>query len=205
MNIDEIIERELPKLPGWCTPEKGRRMAELARGASLCVELGVFGGRGIISMTLALADQGFGRADGIDPYTPAAALEGSNAPANNEWWSHLDYEAVSRAAQIGICSLGLYPYARLVRLSSREAVVFYDDESIDALHLDANHSEETSREDVALWAPKIRRGGYLIFDDTDWESTRRAQQELVETGFRELENHGGWKVYISESGCPSTQ
>jgi hypothetical protein len=189
--FDVIIE----KLPGWCSVEKGKRMAELAYGASLCVELGVFGGRGLASMALALAEQGFGRADGIDPFEPNAALEGTNAKENDEWWASLDYESIARAAQTGLCELGLYPYSRLVRLGSREAVKYYDDETIDCLHLDANHSEETSCEDVSLWAPKIRHGGYWVFDDTNWESTQKAQRELVALGFVELENHDTWKVY----------
>lgn len=194
-DIEEIIDRELPKLPGWCTPEKGKRMAELACGASLCVELGVFGARGLVAISLALADQGFGRADGIDPYTPTAALEGTNAPENSEWWSKLDYEAIAHAAQMGICSLGLYPYARLVRMTSREVVSFYGDGTVDVLHQDSNHSEEVTCEEVALWAPKIRHGGYWVFDDTDWATTQRAQQELIEIGFDEVEDHVQWKVY----------
>jgi len=194
-DVDAIIERELPGLPGWCTPEKGKRMAELARGAQLCVELGVFGGRGLVAMALTLADQGFGRADGIDPYTPSAALDGSNAETNNTWWSQLDYEAIARTAQVALYRLGLMPYARLVRMTSREAVEFYIDGTLDFLHLDANHSEETSCEDVALWAPKMRPSGIWVFDDTDWESTKKAQLALEALGFREIEDHVSWKVY----------
>jgi len=194
-DVDEIIELKLEKLPGWCTVQKGKRMSELARGASLVVELGVFGARGLCAMALTLADQGHGRADGIDPYTVSAAIEGVNAPENDSWWSQLDYEAVAHAAQTGICSLGLYHCARLVRLNSREAVRYYSDESIDLLHLDANHSEATSTEDVALWAPKIRPSGYWVFDDTNWESTKKARLELEALGFTEREDHDTWKVY----------
>jgi len=194
-DVDEIIERELLGLSGWCTIEKAKRMSELARGANLCVELGVFGSRGLCAISLALKDQGFGRADGIDPYTPDAALEGTNDPANDEWWSGLDYETIARTAQEALYRLELMPYARLVRMLSREAVGFYDDGTIDVLHLDANHAEETSREDVALWAPKIRPGGYWIFDDTNWESTKKAQHELEALGRIELEDHESWKVY----------
>lgn len=195
MSVEEIIDRELPKLPGWCTPEKGRRMAELARGASLCVELGVFGGRALVAMALSLAEQGFGLVDGIDPFTPGAALEGTNAKENDTWWSNLDYEAVAYAAQAGLCRLGLYRHSRLVRMRSSEVVGYYDDETVDVLHLDANHSEETSCEDVALWAPKIRPGGYWIFDDTDWVSTRKAQRELMALGFDRIEDHETWVVF----------
>ena len=193
--VEAIIERELPEMPGWCGVEKGKRMAELSYGASLCVEIGVFGGRGLIAMSLALADQRFGCADGIDPYEASASLEGTNAPENNAWWGSLNYEAIARVAQVKICALGLFPYARLIRLPSREVVSCYANESIDVLHLDANHSEETSCEDVGLWAPKIKPGGYWVFDDTDWSTTQKAQLDLEALGFKMLEKHPNWKVY----------
>jgi len=193
--VEEIIERELPNLPGWCTVEKGKRMAELASGASLCVELGVFGGRGLVSMALALADQGFGRADGIDPFTPGAALEGTNAPANAEWWGHLDYEAVARVAQEELYKLKIVPHAHLVRMRSLDVVEFYDNGTVDVLHQDSNHSEEVSCAEVEAWAPKIKPDGFWIFDDTDWQSTKRAQDMLLWLGFDEIEDHVHWKVY----------
>jgi len=194
-DVEAIIERELPRLQGWCTIAKGVRMAELVRGASLCVELGVFGGRGTAAMALTLADQGFGRVDGIDPFTPAASLEGVNDSANDAWWRSLDYEAIARSAQEAIDRLGLAQHARLVRLRSLDAVDSYDDGTIDALHQDSNHSAEISCEEVARWAPKIRAGGYWFFDDADWATTQKAQCNLEALGFTLVEDHTKWKVY----------
>lgn len=195
MDLNEIIERELPKMPGWCTVEKAKRMAELSTGASLCVELGVFGGRGLAAMALALAKQGFGRADGIDPYSASAALEGVNSPENDEWWSKLDYSEISRVAQLSLCELGLYHCSRIIRLTSKEAVEFYGDHVIDVLHQDSNHSEQISRQEVELWAPKMESGGIWISDDTDWSTTKKAQEDLEAKGFVLLEDHEIWKVY----------
>lgn len=193
--VDAIIENELPALPGWCTPEKGRRLLDLAQGTTLCVELGVFGGRSLVAIALALKSQSFGEVHGIDPFTPTAALEGTNDPANNEWWSKLDYEAVACTAQEALYRLELIPYAHLIRMRSADVAKYYRDGSIDLLHQDSNHSEENSCEEVRLWAPKIRHGGHWIFDDTNWASTRRAQSELEAAGFEELEDHGSWKIY----------
>ena len=193
--VEALIDLNLTTLPGWCTPEKGKRMAALATGASLCVELGVFGGRSLVAMALSLRGQGFGRVHGIDPYTAAAALEGDNDPANDEWWGGLDYEDIARAAQGAIGRLGLVNFAQLILLPSREAVSSYADGTIDVLHQDSNHSEEISCEEVSLWTSKIRPGGYWIFDDTDWPSTQKAQRALVAAGFEQLEDHGSWKVY----------
>lgn len=195
VDVAAIIERELPQIPGWCTTEKGVRMSEIVHGASLCVELGVFGGRGLVSMALSLADQGFGRVDGIDPFTPSASLEGTNDPANDEYWAKLDYAAIARDAQITLYRLKLVDCAQLIRMRSGEVVGFYEDGTIDVLHQDANHSEETSCEEVVLWSPKIRPGGHWIFDDADWPTTQKAQRDLEALGFELIENHTKWKVY----------
>lgn len=196
-NVEELLEAT-QALPGWMSVEKGRKIIQLVvdSKAERCVELGVFGGRSLICMAFGLQMLGRGTADGIDPYALAAALEGTNTPENDSWWSQLDYESVARAAQKAICRLGLFHRTRLIRMCSREVAEFYSDRSIDCFHLDGNHAEEIASEDVALWAPKIRPGGYFIFDDTNWPTTQRAQRELEALGFEVIEDYGGaWKVY----------
>lgn len=195
MNAKELIKTELPGLPGWCSVSKGLRMAEFARFASLAVELGVFGGRGLISMAAALRDQGFGQAHGIDPYTVDAALEGTNDVANSEWWSSLDLGEIARTAQVSLERLGLTPWAKIIWERSQDAVVRYEDETIDLLHADSNHSPEVSCAEVELWAPKIKNSGIWIADDTNWESTGPAQRRIVELGFVRIEEHETWTVF----------
>src|SRR4051812_46671458 len=90
------IETHLPQMHGWCPPEKGIRLAQAIRDtqAELSVELGIFGGRGVLAMAMAHQEQGRGVAWGFDPWTKSAALEGSNDPANDAWWAALDIEAI---------------------------------------------------------------------------------------------------------------
>lgn len=197
-DVRPIIERELPALPGWCTVEKGVRLATLA--ASLppvprCVELGVFGGRSLVAIALGLFAAECGSVDGIDPYTRAAALEGTNAPANDEWWGNLEYEDVARSAQEALYRLGLHDLAKIVRMRSQDVAQYYEDGSIDLLHQDANHSEETSCAEVHLWAPKMTPEGVWVFDDTDWATTQKAQRELEALGFKLIEDYKTWRVY----------
>ncbi len=201
MSLEEVhaaIASTLLQIPGWCVVEKGQRMAEIARGEETCVELGVFGGRGLVSMAMGLRDAGHGRAFGIDPYTASACLEGSNDPANMEWWSTLDYESIAKSAQDLLGHLGLSAYAWLIRSRSADAVRMFHDSSVDVLHQDSNHSMEVSCEEVMLWTPKVKPGGYWIFDDTDWPSTKKAQEVLLGRGYREVEDHEKWKIYQRE-------
>lgn len=195
LDVEATIDRVFPTIPGWCTPEKGKRMAAVSHGATLCVELGVFGGRGMLAMALAMKDQCRGRADGIDPYTASASLEGTNHPANEEYWSVMDYPAIEQCAREAIVRLELVPYANLVKKRSDEAVDDYEDQSIDVIHQDSNHSEEVSCDEVWLWTPKMKPGALWLFDDTDWPTTHRAQAVLAERGYVELEDHGKWKIY----------
>lgn len=198
-DIEEIIDRELPQIPGWCTPEKGKRMASLALGTQLCVELGVFGGRGLVALALPLALQGSGRAHGVDPFTAAASIDGTNDPANNEWWSALDYEAIARSAQETLYRLDLVRHAQIIRMRSVDVVGFYRDKSVDLIHADSNHSQEISCAEVELWAPKIKVGGFWIADDTNWPSTQTAQKLLAERGFVRVEDHDTWAVFRKEA------
>lgn len=195
MDVAALLRSEIPNIPGWCTVEKALKMAQLAVGASLCVELGVFGGRGLVALAAPLKAQGFGAAHGIDPFTADAALEGTNSPENDEWWSKLDLERIFAEAQSALRRLELASVAEILRGRSQDLVGRYADGAVDVLHQDSNHSEEVSCAEVELWTPKIRPGGYWIFDDTDWSTTQRAQLELASRGFKLIENHGSWKVF----------
>lgn len=193
--VEERIEAALPSMPGWCTVEKGKRVAALTYGAELCVELGVFGGRSLFAIGLALADQGSGRADGVDPYTASASLEGVNDPANDEWWSTVPYGEIADYAEAMLQNASLADRVRIVRKRSADAVADYADGSIDLLHQDSNHSEAVSCEEVVLWAPKVRPGGTWIFDDANWPSTQAAQRMLLDRGFTLEEDYGAWRVF----------
>lgn len=209
--VDEAIVKQmliskvdtiLPKLPGWCTPEKGRRLEKLAIDvrATLCVELGVFGGRSLIAIALGLSRNGFGRVDGIDPYTKPASLEGASNPENDRWWSEVHYEDILQQATDGIEQNGLSEHARIIRAKSLDVVDQYEDGSLDLLHQDSNHSEEVSLAEVMAWMRKIRVGGYWIFDDVNWTThgvptTLRAQQVLESNGFERIESYDTWAIF----------
>lgn len=51
------------------------------------------------------------------------------------------------------------------RLLSEDAVLLFEDYSLDFVYIDGNHSEKHFKQDVALWMPKIRRGGILAGHD----------------------------------------
>jgi hypothetical protein len=194
----KIVSEEIEKLPGWCTPEKGRRLVELTYGARNVVELGVFGGRSLLALSLPLKDQGYGVALGIDPYVKEAALEGTNDPANDAWWSGLNYAQIKHEALMSLERLGVWPhYCRILEARSSQAIKLFADGSIDVLHADGNHSAEVTCEEVTLYAPKMKQGSVWIADDTNWETTQKAQNMLLQRGFSLKEDHGTWRVFVA--------
>jgi hypothetical protein len=191
------IEACIVSLHGWTTVDKGLRLAELVvtAQAGVSVELGVFGGRGTISMAIGHEALGRGCVVGVDPWEAAASLEGVNAPENDEWWGRIDHEAIYQSFLKALADSRLESFCRVLRQRSHVAAGEFADGSISVLHQDSNHSEQVSSAEVDLWTPKLRAGGYWVADDTDWATTQRAQQLLVEKRFAVVEEHPNWKVF----------
>jgi predicted O-methyltransferase YrrM len=173
-----LIEHACPE--GWCTTEKAELLAAsvLEQKAQTCVEIGVFGGRSLAALGLALKHQGFGLAFGVDPWSPGAALEGECETANTQWWADLDYAAIHESCAAGLTRLELWRHVRLLAIESGVAAQGFEFESVDVLHIDGNHSELGSTRDVHQWLPRVRAGGVVWFDDADWASTTNAQTRI---------------------------
>jgi hypothetical protein len=61
--------------------------------------------------------------------------------------------------------------AVMIRSNSKQAVELFNDESLDFVFIDANHAYDFVVEDIELWYPKVKSGGYLCGHDyigIDW-------------------------------------
>lgn len=195
------IEEIHPHLDGWGTLRKAMYLYSLVvtHKIELTIEVGVFAAKSLIGFSFGHKEVG-GQTYGIDPWAVEASLEGSNDPANDDWWRNLDHEKLYRDTMITLMAQGLTEHTNVLRMKSEEAVKLFKHKQLGAVHLDGNHSEESSTLDVQLWAPLIKTGGFLIFDDSCWPSTQAAQRLLIEYGFKEiervLEGEGiEWTVY----------
>lgn len=188
------IERVVPGLDGWCPVEKALAMAEvvLAERPRVCVEIGVFGGRSLIPQALALREvwdedessvnveiagapeRKRGIIYGIDPWKKGAVLEGVNDPKNDEWWRNLDLGAIFATCARCVAAQRVTEHVALLQIGSEEAAPLFGLGGIDILHVDGNHSELSSCRDVTLYLPKVRPGGRIWMDDTNWATTQPA-------------------------------
>tara|TARA_R100001509_G_scaffold153787_1_gene114914 strand:+ start:190 stop:432 length:243 start_codon:yes stop_codon:yes gene_type:complete len=54
----------------------------------------------------------------------------------------------------------------------------YQDNSIDFLYVDGNHSYEAVLQDITLYYPKVKSGGLIIFDDYSEPGVAKAALEF---------------------------
>jgi hypothetical protein len=178
-------------IEGWCSRQKAIKMMEyIDESTKLCVELGVWGGRSL----LPIAMKCHGDVYGIDAWNVSASLEGKNDVSNDEWWSKINYNKMYNYTHTLMNTYNC-DNVKLLRMKSSEAVRLFDDTSIDFLHQDSNHSEETSCLEVELYHNKVKPGGIWVFDDTNWKTTIKAQNLLLEKGYTEIYDSGEWKIY----------
>jgi predicted O-methyltransferase YrrM len=170
-------------IEGWCTPEKADKMMDLIYEThpQICVEIGVFGGSSIFPTAKALKYLGKGVVFAIDPWQNEECVKGySPSNPNFRWWYEAPLPDIYQHFLNNLQRYDLFAYCPILRMTSAWAVQLFSDESIDILHIDGNHTEEAALEDATLYLPKVKKGGYIWFDDIDWESTKKAGQYLKE-------------------------
>lgn len=164
---------------GWCTPEKALAMATLIaqKLPKVCVEIGVYSGRSLVPQAMVLQAVNHGVIYGIDPWKKSHASEGNCSEADKEWWDSVDLHAIHNYCMDKIWEQALDGHCVIVRAASHFCAQLFN--TIDILHIDGCHSEESSCRDVNLYLPKVMRGGHIWIDDTDWATTAKAQAMLA--------------------------
>jgi hypothetical protein len=195
--LEGSVKNYVSMMEGWSTPEKCWHLAKtiIDTNAKLTVELGVFGGRGLIAMAMAHRHQNYGIAWGFDPWLWEACVEGKNAPENDEWWKKVDLKSIYKGFVNHVLMHALEEYCYWARLKSQNAVKLFDDDSIDIIHQDSNHSEEISCDEVNRWKNKVKVGGLWFQDDIDWPTTKKAQELIIKSGYERVFTNDKWAVY----------
>lgn len=185
-NLFRMVSTFVPSIDGWTSVSKACTLTGLvlAMKPNVCCEIGVFGGRALISMALALQELGSGKAIGIDPYSAQASVEGE-VGQNLTWWNNQEmHDEVLRKFLGYVANFKLDSVIHLIRKKSDDVDVPSD---MDIFSLDGNHTEQCVR-DVQRFAPKVRLGGVIVCDDIHWGqgAPLRAIDMLEEEfGFRE--------------------
>jgi len=186
-------------MDGWCSDEKRDVLQEICDNENTCkvAEIGVYKGKSVIYMAQSLKKHG-GLVYAIDPWTVKAVQQGyDNTDTNYKWWTKLDYSKTYNNFQENVQTYGVQETIVEVRGESQDVFDQFKDESLDLLHIDGNHSRLCSTRDVLLYFNKVKKGGYIMMDDTNWKTTFNAQRELLRLGAVEVKSCEGrpWALY----------
>jgi hypothetical protein len=67
--------------------------------------------------------------------------------------------------------------AKFIRATTVEAAEQVEDESLDFVFIDADHSYEAVKRDIDIWEKKVKPGGCVLGHDIDWPDVRKAVKE----------------------------
>jgi len=142
-----------------------REMVEKSKDGSHFVEVGVWRGRSASYMGVEIHNSGKNiKFDCVDTW------EGSS--------EHCEYQILKTKD-------GLYneylnnikPLSHIInsiRMTSIEASKMYKDESLDFVFIDAAHDEQSVKDDIIHWLPKVKKNGILAGHDYDWSGVKSA-------------------------------
>ncbi len=118
------------------------------------------------------------------------AIKSSNLYAVDPWINGYDKNDTS-SNQISMDLIysefyqRIHPYinkVKILRMSSKEASNIIQDNTLDVVYIDACHTYESVKEDIKLWYPKVRIGGFICGHDyilPYWEGVVKAINECL--------------------------
>jgi predicted O-methyltransferase YrrM len=133
------------------------------------LEIGVFTGQNVISVAKSFAKHPESKIYCVDPwidYDDYPEYKGTIQKVYNEFIKNINNEGIADKLVIH-------------RDFSHNAVPTFEDEFFDIAYIDGNHETEFVYKDGVMTLPKIKSGGYIIFDDYDWPQTRIGVNKFI--------------------------
>lgn len=150
----------------WCSAEKTNLLMELVllTRPEVCVEIGAFTGSSVLPVAATLKHLKRGKVFAIDAWSNSEVIKYlDDKDPNRAWWSTVNMNDVYNIFQKMIQQWDLGSYCIPCRNPSNKAVQQIG--PIDFLHLDGDYSEIGSLQDVNLYLPKVKSGGYILLSN----------------------------------------
>lgn len=145
-------------IPGWCSVEQFKLYEKMARElpeGSHIVEIGSWKGKSASFMAVELANTGKTiRFDCIDTFRGSKEHEFDSSIINGTLLEEFTFHTKP-----------VEKYINTIVSDSVEAAANYEDNSIDFIFVDGDHSFEGVDRDLAAWLPKLKFGGVIAGDD----------------------------------------
>lgn len=175
-------------LPGWCTPEKAAAVADIVarHERPTYVEVGVFGGRCILSVAASVAR---GRFIAVDPWDTCCAVS-EQSEADSKWWGDVDLKHVKLqyeskldfVRQEYLSRTNAYASTYVMTSLAAAQKCLADFVLPDVVYIDGNHSFSHCFDDLNAWVELLNFTSLakptLIVDDLDWQGPMRAYEDF---------------------------
>lgn len=217
-DLEAVLERIPVDTGGGCSLSKAYMLAALIRRYDMkrTADIGVYRGRSLFPQALAHAGYTGGAVYGVDPWSVSEAREEdlflSDAEREeevNRFVEETDWQAVYREVEALREKLGYAGHCELLRCTSAEAAGRFEERGMDfdLIHIDGNHDTGKVMQDVELYLPRLRDGGFIVLDDVSFESVKPAYDELrsrLQLVFQRTD-HNGWNDYavLRRTNSPS--
>lgn len=196
MKLYDDVKALLPGLHGWCDLPKAVTLINmvLATRPAICVEFGVWGGRSLFPVAMALRQLRYGKVIAVDPWNVEASIEGQTTQADVEHWQNTNHEVVYQHFMSMVEKLELQDYIEVHRCKSEEIDL---PEGIGLFHLDGNHGEQSFKE-MKRVSPMVAPRGIVVLDDLSWSGghVQRTSDWLLENGYIMLHYLGTGAAYL---------
>jgi SAM-dependent methyltransferase len=150
-------------------------------GGKKIVEIGVFRGE----YTKVLADSGLD-VYGVDPWLAYPDYPYYNKD-DEQWREDGNF-------QMTVELLQGYGNVHLVRETSMNALYLFEDNSLDAVYIDGNHSFKYVAEDICEWIKKVKPGGWICGHDYFYGNPKKMHVRHVVDAY--VEAHGIPNLWI---------
>ncbi|MCW5713343.1 MAG: class I SAM-dependent methyltransferase [Bauldia sp.] len=191
-SLTDRIVAALPRIEGWCTERKALWLADLitANRCTQILEIGVYGGRSLIPMAMAVQSLGAGgKVYGVEAWSNSVAVATETSPENDAWWQSVDLKAIKTGFLRSVVRNQVADVVVVLEMSSDQAFATISATGLgpfDLVHVDGSHSEVQALRDVEQWSDLVRPGGILVLDDIGWPSVKAAR-EHVRRAFSDIE------------------
>ena len=172
------MEHFYQNIPGWFSYDYMYKDAvERSKGGELFVEIGSFKGRSSAYMAVEIANSGKSiKFECVDPMKLMSHYADSavEKPEEFEGYSADDFHKRLESVK---------DYYKLHEMTSNDAVLLFEDGSIDFLLIDGDHSYEGVKKDITNYLPKMKKGGVIVGDDAWGPDVQNALRDaMVGTG-----------------------
>lgn len=112
---------------------------------------------------------------------------------SNEMVHALDPDITKHGSILNIFTQNTKPVAgfiNAIQVPSTVAPRLFEDASIEFVFIDADHTYEAVKQDIAAWLPKVKPGGYIGGHDMVAEAVHRAVSEVFGSNY--VVKSSGW-------------